>query len=351
MHRKTDQRRPASRHAARLSTTSVVLLAAALVRPAWADDTAQPNVGQPDVARPNAGDAAADNAAKPTAPTIAAEPQTIDPASLMPAPLAAVATVEFSGESLLEVAAWFAERHGVTVLFDRRALEDLGLPLGEPVYDRLAGEPLYLLLNRLRGMGLAWYYEDGIVTVTSAETAATRLSTQPFNLGELLDAGYDRDRLSETICATVASDTWATNGGGEAELQWLGDVLFVSQTQAVQQQVAGLLRAIREPARRTFAYDPPQHLTLREKLDQPVTVRLEQTPLVVAVEKLGEAAGVPIRLDTVAIEEAGVREREPITIALEDRSLRVVLTAALRSLGLTWTLRDGVLLITSEEAA
>ncbi|MEM6799109.1 MAG: hypothetical protein AAF589_06315 [Planctomycetota bacterium] len=296
-------------------------------------------------------DAPATDAKKPAPPVIADEPKTIDPATLMPAPLAAKATVVFQGESLLEFAGWFAERHGVTVLFDKGALDEMAIPLGEPVFDKLNDEPLYLLLNRLKMLELAWYYEDGVVVITSQEEAEARLTTAPYNLGDLLDAGYDRDQLAAVIISTVASDTWVENGGGEAEIQWLGDVLFLSQTQDIQRQVAGLLQALRKHGRQTFAFEPTQHLALRQALDKPISIDLDQTPLIVAIEKLAAAAGIPIRLDTASAPELGISKREPVSLRLENRSLKTVLRAALRRLELTYTLEDGVLWITTEDAA
>ncbi len=287
----------------------------------------------------------------PKPPVIADEPKTIDPATLMPGPLAAKGTVKFDGQSLLEMAQWFADEHGIKVLFDKRALDEVGVPLGEPVFDHLDDEPLYLLLGRLKMLGLAWYFDDGLVRVTSQEQAESRTSTVPYNLGDLIDAGYDRDDISDTIIATIDSDSWAENGGGDADIQWLGDVMFVRQTGESHRRLAGLLAALRGHGRRTFIFDPPQHLTLRAKLDEPVTLKLDQVPLVVAVEKIAEAANVDLRLDRRALKGARVSEREPVSLDLEQRQLRTVLQVALGNFKLTWMLRDGVLWVTSEEQA
>ena len=284
-------------------------------------------------------------------PVIVDEPRTIDPSTLMPDALAVRSTVKFEGDSLLEMAEWFAKEHQLTVLFDKRSMDEIGVPLGEPVYDRLQDEPLYFLLGRLKLLGLAWYYEDGLVRITTQEAAEDRQSTTPFNLGDLLDAGLDREVIADVIISTVAADTWAENGGGEADIQWLGDVMFVRQTSQQHRRIAGLLAALRKHGRRTFTFDPPQHVELRKKLDEPMTIRLDQTPLVVAVEKLAAAAKVDIRLDMSGLRDLGVREREPVSLDLEQRSLRTVLHVAFHELGLTWILRDGVLLITSEEKA
>jgi hypothetical protein len=287
----------------------------------------------------------------PTPPVIADEPKTIDPATLMPEALAAKGTVKFEGQSLLEMAKWFADEHDLKVLFDKRSLDEVGVPLGEPVYDHLDDEPLYLLLGRLKMLDLAWYYEDGLVRVTSQEAAESRGSTVPYNLGDLIDAGYDRDSISDAIISTIDTQSWSENGGGDSDIQWLGDVMFVRQTGESHRRLAGLLTAFRGHGRRTFVFDPPQHITLREKLDQPITLELDQVPLVVAVEQIAAAAKVDLRLDKPALKDAGISEREPVTLDLEERQLRTVLQVALGNFKLTWMLRDGVLWVTSEKRA
>jgi hypothetical protein len=98
-------------------------------------------------------------------------------------------------------------------------------------------------------------------------------------------------------------------------------------------------------------YDPLQHLAIRQKLDEPMSLQLDQTPLVLAAQKLAEAAGVDVRLDRQELDSRGIREREPVTLDLEGRTLRTVLGVALNDLELTWMLQDGVLWITSEELA
>lgn len=294
---------------------------------------------------------AQDKPEEPKPPVISDEPKTVDPATLMPKPLAAKGTVKFEGQSLLEMAKWFATEHDLKVLFDKRSLDNVGVPLGEPVYDHLDDEPLYLLLGRLKMMDLAWYFEDGLVRVTNQEDAESRGSTVPYNLGDLIDAGFSRDDLTDTIISTIDSDTWAENGGGESDIQWLGDVMFVRQTGESHRRLNGLLTALRKHGRQTYIFDPPQHIALREKLDQPISIKLDQVPLVVAVQELAKASGVDLRLDKRALKDVGVSEREPVTLDLEDRQLRTVLQVALGDFDLTWLMRDGVLWVTSKKQA
>jgi general secretion pathway protein D len=60
-------------------------------------------------------------------------------------------------------------------------------------------------------------------------------------------ASADFDSLIDLIISTVASDTWAENGGGEAEIRpFPGNLsLVISQTQAVHEEIADLLEQLR----------------------------------------------------------------------------------------------------------
>ena len=74
---------------------------------------------------------------------------------------------------------------------------------------------------------------------------ASPLSTGPGGLGGAAQADFDS--LIDLIVSTVASDTWAENGGGEAEIRPYPNnlSLVVSQTQAVHEEIADLLEQLR----------------------------------------------------------------------------------------------------------
>ncbi len=281
-------------------------------------------------------------------PVIADEPKTIDPGAVLPPQLAAVATRDFSDSTLREVIAWLQDEQRLVVLLDRRGLAEVGVTPAEPVSDRLVDAPIYLLLNRLRSLGLGWYFDNDILYITSREAVEERVTTQTYNVGSLLDVGFEADSLLDVIKTTIAPDTWE-DVGGAGVVSLLGDVLFVRQNDHIHCEIKALLQALHAPGRQTFLNDPVQHLALREKLKDNVSVDFEDTPLETAVRQLAEVAGADIRLDIAALRDTGIRERTPVTLRLEDRSLETVLQAVVLDLELTWVIRDGVLWITSFE--
>ena len=85
-------------------------------------------------------------------------------------------------------------------------------------------------------------------------------------------------------------------------------------------------------------------------------IEYQGTALRAVMDELQEEYGIPIRLNTVELGLAGVDPDAPITITLPPVSLRSALRQILSSVenadeGLTYTIRDEVLLITSKEDA
>ena len=283
-------------------------------------------------------------------PKIADEPRAIDPSALLPPQLAKKATHDFSDSSLREVVAWLQEEQGMIVLVDKTALTEIGISPAEPVSDRLNDDPIYLLLNRLKSMNLGWYFDDDVLYITSVEMGENRATTLPYNVGDLIDAGYDLERLVSVITTTIAPDSWQ-DAGGIGALNTLGDVLFVRQADEQQRGVNALIQALRKHSRQTFLNDPPQNREIRERLQANVSVNFSDTPLETAIEQLAADAKSDIRLDRPALRDARIREREPVTLKLSDRKLETVLEAMVLDLELTWIIRDGVLWMTTPEVA
>ncbi len=290
--------------------------------------------------------------ATPKIPEIADEPKTVDPATILPEAVTKTGTVSFEEAPLSDVAAWVQETTGVPVIIDRSALSGSGLLLTEPVTDKLANESVYLLLNRLRLLELAWFVQDDVIHITTDDVARdpAQFQTRPYNVGDLLDAGHTNNRLMDAV-RMIAGVNWEEVDGAGGNVESLGDVLFVRQTRAGHRQITGLLKALRQHARRTFVLDPPQHEALRAGLEKAVSVQLRNVPLRDAVKELSDQAGIDVRLDIGDLKDVGVRDREPVSLVLNERPLKTVLELLLRDLELTWTLRDGVVWITSRDGA
>ena len=282
--------------------------------------------------------------------TIADEPKTIDPASLMAARLAMPTTVKFQQASMKEVYRWLQEDQKLSISVDAAAMRDKGILSSELITDQLNNEPLYLLLDRLKSLGIGWYEESDDLFFTTTDAANMKMINASYNLGELLDAGFDGELIVESItsCAGGAS---IDQGDEDGAVVLLGDVAFARQTQHVQREIRGLLAGLKNPARRTLTLDPPRHADLRAKLLNKLSVSLEEVPLSEAIEELGKISGADIRLHVAELKRAGVRDRSPVTIEMADQKLGLILQTALSELKLTYLIQDGVIWVVRKETA
>jgi type II secretory pathway component GspD/PulD (secretin) len=95
----------------------------------------------------------------------------------------------------------------------------------------------------------------------------------------------------------------------------------------------------------------PQEAKILEALEKPAVLQFVDTPLRDVVAFLADAHGVPIVLDTSALERVGIGSDCPITLDLKSVSLRSGLELLLAPLDLTCVIRNEVLMITTPEEA
>lgn len=112
-----------------------------------------------------------------------------------------------------------------------------------------------------------------------------------------------------------------------------------------------------ELARRGIATDrwsagaSDREAAIAEMLDQMVSFSFVEEPLHTAVRQISEAHDIPIVVDARALEEIGLSFEEPVSLTLQNVSLRSFLRLMLRSLDLTYLIKDEVMQITTIEAA
>jgi hypothetical protein len=175
--------------------------------------------------------------------------------------------LEFADTPLEEVVAFLQEEYGIPVKLDVGALDEMGLGAEEPVHVNLRNISLASALRlMLKGLDLTYIIQDEVLLITTPDEAEQQLHVCVYDVRDLreLTKVDDIKTLVDTIVSCVASETWAKNGGGEAEIRTLGPgLLVVSQTQAVHDEVRKLLETIRAtaaaPTEAAAATAPPMH--------------------------------------------------------------------------------------------
>jgi hypothetical protein len=87
------------------------------------------------------------------------------------------------------------------------------------------------------------------------------------------------DVLTDAIISTVASDSWAENGGGEADIRPVGNSLVIWQSQSAHARIADLLDQLRSVLndRRTIRVDARWLLLNSDELDRLTATNAEFT--------------------------------------------------------------------------
>lgn len=278
---------------------------------------------------------------------IASEPKVIDPATLLPPEMAAKVTLAFDQTPLSDVVTTLKEKLAIDVIRDEVALNDEGIDLDFPVSTRANDEPVYLLLDRMLGRTLAWDFREGILRITTRTAAETHLVTRGYDLSGFLNKGYSVRQL-ESLLSFASSGQWERNDGVGGTLSIVGDSLIVYQTNRSHREIAGVLAALRTPARQTFIGEASQNVQLRESFKHPVTVEFDQTPLDDALASLSEKIGSTIHIDELSLSDNGISVDAPVTLSLHEKPLHVVLDTLLTPLELTCIVKNGELLVTTD---
>jgi hypothetical protein len=101
----------------------------------------------------------------------------------------------------------------------------------------------------------------------------------------------------------------------------------------------------------------PKTKAILAKLDEPISMSFaNETPLEDVLKYIKSATqgpndqGIPIYVDPVGLNEAEKTMTSPVTLDLEEVPLKTTLRLLLKQLGLTYTIKDGLLTITSESS-
>lgn len=95
----------------------------------------------------------------------------------------------------------------------------------------------------------------------------------------------------------------------------------------------------------------PSYVRIRNALIEETQLEFIDTPLHEVVAFLSDQHDIPIELDAAAMDDIGVGSDTPTTRTLTGISLGSALKLLLNQLGMTYTIENGVLMLTTEDAA
>lgn len=158
--------------------------------------------------------------------------------------------LDFSDTPLVEVVNVLQTDYGIPIQLDAPALDEIGLAAEEAVTVNLHNisleSALRLMLKRLQ---LTYVIRDEVLIITTPEEAEAQLLTCVYDIRDIVHDPNDKTvrPLIDTILSCVATETWAKNGGGEAEIRMLEPgLLVISQIQPIHDEVRDLIKTIRD---------------------------------------------------------------------------------------------------------
>ncbi len=94
-----------------------------------------------------------------------------------------------------------------------------------------------------------------------------------------------------------------------------------------------------------------QRRRIESRLQQPLTVDFDRVPLSIAIEWMAKKLDLPMRLDTGAWQDEGIKPKSLVTLQLADIPAEIILNEVLRPFFLTNVIEDEVLILTTQAKA
>lgn len=175
--------------------------------------------------------------------------------TLLPEPIAkaldTATQVEFVQTPLRDVADFLKDKHGIPIQLHTRALENEGIATDVAVTMNLSGISLRSALRlMLDPFGLVAVPKNEVLMITTKEYATTDLSPHIYYVGDLLreseeHAEKDLQALQTLLTAGIEPKTWKDGGGAGVIVPFRGNLLIVSQSYLVHEQIAEFLHQMR----------------------------------------------------------------------------------------------------------
>jgi len=158
--------------------------------------------------------------------------------------------IDYADVPLQEIVDQLQGEYSIPIKLNKPALEEAGIGSDSPVTIQLHNISLRSALRlTLKPLGLTYVIQNEVLLITTREDAEADLKICVYDARKIIDDpnGKNVESLVETIQSCVASDTWAENGGGNAEIRPLpSGLIVVSQTQAAHQEIRDLLTTLRK---------------------------------------------------------------------------------------------------------
>ncbi|MFO1045416.1 MAG: permease prefix domain 1-containing protein [Planctomycetaceae bacterium] len=270
---------------------------------------------------------------------------------LFPTFLSKTIDVSFEETPLGEVCAFLSDAHKVPVMLHRVSLDEAGLSANTPVSLTLQGITLEEVLDHLtRKLHLTWEIESGgvIRILTRDDDSLKRFRTRHYDMQPLIKNGIAIRSVEELL---KLEGEWEGDQGSYGTIAWLGNSAIIRQKSHSHRRIARILAAIEQQIPVAYIDPCSSRNRLLDALHQPVDADFEDIPLGEVVEFLSKSQGIPILIDHETLSDEGLSRDTRLSLRLQGRPLQTMLNSLLDELHLSYVIREGALIVTTEAAA
>lgn len=281
--------------------------------------------------------------------------------------LGEVTSLQFADQPLADVVTYVKERHNIAIQLDTTALESAGVASDTTVAIDVEGITLRSALNlMLKSIELTYTVRDGVLLITTEEEVDNHLVTEVYDARHFLYVAdkhgvrnRDAEFLFDLICTHVQPTTW-TDVGGTGAIELLDRSVVISQSWSTQQEVGQFMQAVEKAfgQHRQGAFKQTIEVgasassstqAVHRALAEETSLQFHEQPLSDVANYIKQRHKIELQLDSVALGEAGVIVDSSVEIDIEGVPLANALNLMLRGMGLTYSVSDEVLLISTSE--
>ena len=148
-------------------------------------------------------------------------------------------SLEFIDTPLSDAVSFIADRHWITILIDKQALDEAGASTDTPINLTLSGITLHSALNNmLKPLDLTYVIEDDVMKITSQHAAQERKEIRVYPVQDLIAAGFEPAALKRII-----------EQGTKGNVEPLPGFLVIKGSQQMHRKTAELLKQLHQAAR------------------------------------------------------------------------------------------------------
>lgn len=206
---------------------------------------------------------------------------------------------------------------------------------------------------------LDYTFHGSSLVITTQEATESDLHTVVYPLPQPMLTEVTEDEWVELIRETIEPSDW-DEVGGRGHLETIPGAIVVVQTPRVHRAMRQLMDGLASLELPPDSLDPRPLLPRTDEssrrkllaaLNRPASINCMEQPMREVVAGLGREYGIALAIDADHLEEAGVSINQPVTLHLDDVSLRSLLRHLLHQSELALLDRGGSLVITTPEEA